>query len=81
MHCYENELVYPSQISKQKFEDCMDLLLINNDNKSHNHMSISKILTDLCLTKQNIKIINTFADTVYNVLLVKTSCKNKKRCA
>ena len=28
-------LVYLVNISKQKFEDCMDLLLINNENKSH----------------------------------------------
>ena len=28
-------LVYLVHISKQKFEDCMDLLLINNENKSH----------------------------------------------
>ena len=28
-------LVYLVHISKQKLEDCMDLLLINNENKSH----------------------------------------------
>ena len=33
--CYENDLVYPVHISKQKFEGSMDLLLINNENKSH----------------------------------------------
>ena len=33
--CYENDLVYPGHISKQKFKDCMDLLLINYENKSH----------------------------------------------
>ena len=33
--CCENDLVYPVHISKQKFEDCMDLLLINDENKSH----------------------------------------------
>ena len=32
---YEKNLVYPVHISKQKFENCMDLLLINNENKSH----------------------------------------------
>ena len=32
--CYENDLVYPVYISEQKFEDFMDLLLINNENKS-----------------------------------------------
>ena len=33
--CYQNDLVYPIQISKQKFEDHMDVLLINDENKSH----------------------------------------------
>ena len=28
--CYEIYLVYPVNISKQKFEGCMNLLLINN---------------------------------------------------
>ena len=34
-------------------------------------MSISKVLTDLCVIRQKIKIKNTFADVVYNVLVVK----------
>ena len=33
--CYGNNLVYPVHISDQKFEDCMDLLLLTNENKSH----------------------------------------------
>ena len=41
-------------------------------------MSISKTLTNLCLTKQIAKIKNTFADNVYNVLAEKRSCKNIK---
>ena len=32
---YKNELVYPIFISKQKFEDSMDLLLLIENNKSH----------------------------------------------
>ena len=32
---YKNDLVYPVHISKQKFEDFMDSLLINDENKSH----------------------------------------------
>ena len=32
--------------------------------------SVSKILTDLCLTRQNIKLKNIFADTVSNILVV-----------
>ena len=34
-------------------------------------MSTSKILTDLSVIKQSIKIKNTFLDIVYNVLVVK----------
>ena len=33
--CYENGLTYPVYVSNQKFIDCMDLLLISNENKSH----------------------------------------------
>ena len=32
---YEDELVYPISISKQNFEDLMDLLLLFEDHKSH----------------------------------------------
>ena len=34
-------------------------------------ISISKVLTNLCVIRQKIKIKNTFADVVYNVLVVK----------
>ena len=33
--CYENNLTYPAYLSDQKFENCMDLLLIIDENKSH----------------------------------------------
>ena len=39
--------------------------------KINHTMSISKILTDLCLIRQNIKLKNTFADIICNVLVVK----------
>ena len=32
---YENNLTYPLYVSDQKFENCMDLLLKSNENKSH----------------------------------------------
>ena len=35
MFCYENCLVYPVHVSNEKFENCMELLLITDDNKSH----------------------------------------------
>ena len=33
--CYENKLVYPVYLSDQKFDDCLDLLLISNNFTSH----------------------------------------------
>ena len=75
--CYENDLVYPVHISKQISEDCMDLLLINNENKSH-YVYIEDF-NSLCSIRQNIKLKNTFTDIVYNVLVVKGFCKNIKR--
>ena len=35
MFCYENGLTYPIYVSGEKFSDCMDLLLIFDENKSH----------------------------------------------
>ena len=32
---YEDKLVYPVYVSDQKFKDLIDLLLLNDDNKSH----------------------------------------------
>ena len=32
---YEGELVFPIYVSNQKLEDSMDLLLLDNDDKSH----------------------------------------------
>ena len=39
--------------------------------KTSHIMCTSKILTDLCFTKQKIKIKNTFGKVVYSVLAVK----------
>ena len=35
MFCCEIDLVYPVHVSNEKFEDCMNLLLIADENKSH----------------------------------------------
>ena len=37
-------------------------------------MSILKILTDFCVKRKSVKVKNSFASIVYNVLLVKTIC-------
>ena len=42
-------------------------------------MCTSKILTDLCFTRQRIKTENTFAKVVYSVLLVKMCRQNMKK--
>ena len=42
-------------------------------------MCTSKILTDLCFTKQKIKTKNTFAKVVYSVLVVKMCWQNIKK--
>ena len=66
---YENELVFPIYVSDQKFEDSMDLLL---ELMMINHIvCTSKILTDLCFTKQKIKTKNGFVEVLYSVLVAK----------
>ena len=32
---YEDKLIFPIYISDQKFKDSMDVLFLNNDDKSH----------------------------------------------
>ena len=33
--CYENKIIYPVYLSNQKFDDCLDLLLVSNNFVSH----------------------------------------------
>ena len=51
--CYENDLTYPVFVSNEKFENCMDLLFIKI--KISHIMSISKILTALCVIRKKHK--------------------------
>ena len=67
--CYENRIVYPLYISGKTFSDCMDLLLLFDENKSHT--CILKILTDLCLMKRRIKRKSAFVGVLCSVLVVK----------
>ena len=50
---YENNLFYPVYISNEKFENCINLLIVT-DKKSH-IISILRILTDLCAIRQAVK--------------------------
>ena len=33
--CYEDGLTYPVHMSNEKFKNCMDLLMVTDENKSH----------------------------------------------
>ena len=69
MFCYENKLNYSVYISDQEFENCMDLLLISDQSKSH-YVYIKDFNRFMC-NKTKCKIKNTFADIAYNVAVVK----------
>ena len=75
--CYENGLVYLIHISDEKFKNGTEILMIAYENKSH-YVYI-KDLTDIGVIRQSVKIKNTFASIVYNVLVVKKFWENIKR--
>ena len=56
--CYKSGLIYPIYVSNQKFKDCMDLLLISNENKSH-YVYIKDFNRFMCNKTKN-KNINNF---------------------
>ena len=66
---YENELVYPIFISKEKLEDSMDLLLLTEDDKSH-YIYI-KDFNKFMFHKIKNEKKNGFVKVFYNVLEVK----------
>ena len=66
---YENRQPYPIYVSKEKFEDELNLLLITDcENK---HYVLIKDFTCAYITKQNINVECIFACTVCNVAAVK----------
>ena len=68
--CYENKIVDPVYLSGQNFDDSIDLLLISDKFKSH-YVYI-KDFNRLMFNKTKCKgKKNTFAKTVYSVLVVK----------
>ena len=72
--CYENDLVYPAHISKQKFEDCIDLLLINDENKSR-YVYIKNFNRFMFNKTKHINKKH-FCKYCFQCLVVKQSCKN-----
>ena len=67
--CFKSGLTYPIYVLNQKFKDCIDLLLISNENKSH-YVYIKDFSKFMC-NKTKIKIKNIFVNVAYNVLVVK----------
>ena len=65
MFGYENELVFPTYLSDQKFKDSMDLLLFIDDDNSH--YGYIKDIHQFMFYKTK----NTFAKVAYSVLAVK----------
>ena len=68
---YENGQPFPIHISKETFEDQMNLLLITEDEKKH--YVLIKDLTHSCTTKQSIKRKSTSVCIVCNVSHLKES--------
>ena len=68
---YEKGQPFPIHISKEKFEDQINLLLITKDEK--NHYVLTKDLTRSCTTNLSIKIKSTSVCIVYNVIHQKES--------
>ena len=70
MFGYENELVYPIFISKQKFEDSMDLLLLLEEDKLY-YVYIKDFNTFMFHKTKNKNKNNDFVKVVYNALVGK----------
>ena len=68
MFCYENKLTYPVYISNEKFEICMDLLMITE--KINHTMCMLKILTGLRAVRQKTKIKNKHCLQCYSCKIV-----------
>ena len=52
MFCYENNLVYPVYITDEKFENCMDLLMITDENKSVISKCFANIACNVLIVKE-----------------------------
>ena len=50
--CYENELTYAVYVSDQKFKNCMDLVLITDENKLH-YLHIKDFSRFMCNKAKN----------------------------
>ena len=68
---YEKQEPYPVYISKEKFNDILNLLLITKEKEQH--CVLIKDLISLCTNEQNTKIESFSICTVCSVLNLKKS--------
>ena len=66
---YENKQPYPIYISKEQNGDCMNLLLITEETRTH--YVLIKDFNKFMYNQTNTKKENTFACIVYNALVLK----------
>ena len=66
--CYENKVVYPVYLSNQRFNECLDSLLISNDFVSY-YVCI-KDFNRLMFNKTKHKGKKYFVKVVYSLLVV-----------
>ena len=66
---YGNKLVFPIYVSDEKFEDSMDFLFLNDDDKSH-YVYI-KDFDKFMFHKTKTKTKNGFAEAIHSVLVEK----------
>ena len=66
---YGNKLAFPIYVSDQKFEDSMDLLFLNDDDKSH--YAYIKDFDKFMFHKIKTKTKNGFVEAVHSVLVAK----------
>ena len=62
--CYGNNMVYPIYVSSEKFENCLDLSMITDENKS-NYVYTKKFMCKKCKNKKHV------CKYCYNVLVAK----------
>ena len=47
LFCYENDLIYSVHVPAKTFEDCMNLFLITDENKSH-YVYVKEFMRPFC---------------------------------
>ena len=73
---YENNLLY---LFIYQIKNLKIMIYYWYQIKISHTMCLLRVLTDLCVIRQNVGLKNTFENIVFNVLEVKKPCKNTKK--